>query len=104
MSTDSKYAVITHGKGGSPNASWILWLKLQLETYNYICKTPSFPPQDNSKLSDWFIELNKLDLDFSHSTFIAHARGAMALLRWINRLPKNVHIYKIITVSCNFDF
>lgn len=28
----------------------------------------------------------------------------MALLRWINSLPKDTKIKKVINVSCNFDF
>lgn len=102
--TRKQFAVIIHGKGGSPDTSWVPWLKQKLEHNNYVSIAPAFPSQDDSKLLDWFTEFNKLNIDFSHTTFVAHARGAMALLRWINSLPSNIRIQKIITISCNFDF
>lgn len=70
----------------------------------YDCRVPTFPPEDDSKLTDWFTVFNNLYLNVGETVFIAHARGAMALLRWINSLPKNTKIPKVITVSCNFDF
>ena len=65
---------------------------------------PTFPPQDDSKLADWFTIFNDLRLELLSSTFIAHARGAMALLRWINTLPNTARIRQVVTVSCNFDY
>jgi predicted alpha/beta hydrolase family esterase len=40
----------------------------------------------------------------SSTVFVAHARGAIALLRWLNTLPKDTKVKKIITISCNYDF
>ena len=99
-----KSAILIHGKGGSPDASWLPWLKSKLESEGRNCVVPAFPPEDDSKLSDWFATLNKIDTEPANTVFVAHARGAMALLRWINTLPKDTRILKIVTVSCNFDF
>ena len=99
-----KSAALIHGKGGSPDNSWLPWLKSHLEQQGYNCVVPTFPPEDDSRLSDWFAILNKVDIEPENTIFVAHARGAMALLRWINTLPKDVRILKAITISCNFDF
>lgn len=55
-------------------------------------------------MADWFRILDELRVDMARTTFVAHARGAMALLRWVNGLPGDVRIHQIITISCNFDF
>jgi predicted alpha/beta hydrolase family esterase len=104
MQDNLKTAVLIHGKDGSPTTSWLPWLKHELENESFRCIAPTFPPQDDSKLQDWFAVLNDLTLDLPHTIFIAHARGAMALLRWINTLPGTAHIHQIITLSCNFDY
>jgi uncharacterized protein len=99
-----RHAVLVHGKGGSPETSWLPWLWQELQARGYNCESPSFPPQDDSKLADWFVVFNRLKVEFTKTVFIAHARGAMALLRWINTLAPTTRISQVITVSCNFDF
>jgi len=96
--------ILIHGKGGSPTSSWLPWMRRELAHRAVDSLAPTFPPQDDSRLADWFTVLNALSLDLASTTFIAHARGAMALLRWINTLPKSAQIRQIITVSCNFDY
>lgn len=100
----SKTAVLVHGKGGSPDASWLPWLAHELTQRSYSCVLPTFPHNDDSKLAEWFSVFGRLDDDYAQTTFVAHARGAMALLRWINTLPRTTRVDKIIIVSCNFDF
>ncbi len=100
-----KHAVLVHGKDGSPDKGWLPWTRRQLEQRGYVVQTPTFPPQDDSRLTQWFMILDKLNADdLANTTFVAHARGAMALLRWINTLPANTRIHQVITISCNFDY
>jgi predicted alpha/beta hydrolase family esterase len=98
-----KYAVIIHGKDGSPNTSWLPWLKRKLEAHDIDCEVPTFPPEGGSMLAAWLTILNDLQVDLKYTVFVSHARGAMALLRWINTLPPDTHIAQVIAVSCNFD-
>lgn len=100
----TKFAVLAHGKDGAPSKGWLPWAKRKLKDQGFVCETPAFPPQDDSKPADWFSIFNRLQVDFEHTTFVAHARGAMALLRWINTLPADTRIHQIITISCNFDY
>ncbi len=104
MNPMHKSAVLIHGKGGSPTTSWLPWMRQQLASNGILVEAPVFPPEPNSKLSEWLAILNSLSTQQSQTVYIAHARGAMALLRWINTLPTQTHIAKIITVSCNFDY
>lgn len=104
MSKTPKHVVLIHGKNGSPTTSWLPWLKARVEERGYLCAAPKFPPQDDSKLTDWFTVFSDLTTDLSQTTFVAHARGAMALLRWVNTLPPETKIQQIITISCNFDY
>lgn len=100
-----KTAIIVHGKGGSPTTSWLPWLQQQLEGQGIHCVVPVFPTQNDSKLADWFSVFQQLSVsDLGNTIIIAHARGAMAMLRWINTLPTTTRIRQIITVSCNFDY
>ena len=101
---EMKFAVIVHGKGGSPDTSWLPWIKSALEARGYVCLALTFPNEPNSKLADWFTVFDTLKVDYTQTIFIAHARGAMATLRWIERLPSESKIHQIITVSCNYDF
>lgn len=56
----TKYAVLVHGKDGSPDSGWLPWTKRELEAHGYHCEAPAFPPQDDSKLADWFPVFNHL--------------------------------------------
>lgn len=98
-----KYAAIIHGKDGSPTTSWLPWLKEKLESRGVTCEAPTFPPESDSKLADWLTVLGSLNIDLEHTVFVAHARGAMALLRWINTLSPDKRIAQVITISCNSD-
>jgi len=96
--------VVVHCKGAAPEASWYPWLKAQLVSQQIECIVPSFPPEDDSKLVDWFTVFDTLHIDLSHTAFVAHARGAMALLRWVDQLPHGVRIPRVVTVSTPFDY
>jgi predicted alpha/beta hydrolase family esterase len=96
--------VIIHGKNESPATGWMPWLKNEVEAKGYACLVPVFLPQADSKLVDWCNVLDAQKLNFRSTVFVAHARGAMALLRWVNALPSDTKIKKIIVVSCNYDY
>ncbi len=104
MKSQKKYALIVHGKGGIAATGWILWLQEKLEKNKYLCQVPHFPTTSEAPLTEWFHVFEKLNLPLDQTTCIAHARGAMAFLRWVNTLPSNTRIHKLILVSCNSDY
>lgn len=100
----SRQAVLVHGKGGSPETSWLPWMREQLTARGYEVVVPKFPPGDDSRLAEWFQIFQSMPIDLSQTTFIAHARGAMALLRWIDSMPRSTRVHQVITAACNFDY
>lgn len=96
--------VIIHGKDGSPDMPWIRWLEGGLTDRGVRCIAPPFPPEESSTIDSWFSVLAAVQADPRETVYVAQARGAMALLRWIDSLPKTVRIPQIILIACNTDY
>ena len=55
---------------------------------------------DNPEINAWMKELDKTNPD-ENTVLIGHSRGGVAILRWLEKLPKGKQIKKVILVAAH---
>lgn len=82
---------IIHGWEGSPESNWFPWLKQQLSDNGVEVVVPAMPNSANPKRTEWVAELEKQTGEIDSDTyFIGHSLGAIAVLLFLQNLPKDV--------------
>lgn len=92
--------VFLHGKDKTPNDVWYPWLKKEVEKKGISFVAPNLPNTHDPILSEWLNEINKSNPD-ENTILIGHSRGGLAILRWMEQLPKNRKVNKVILVATN---
>jgi len=92
--------VLMHGKDTDPNQRWYPWLKKQVEKKGVDFIVPKLPNADTPKLEEWLEEINKTKPD-KDTILIGHSRGGLAILRWLEKLPEDKKVMKVILVAAN---
>ena len=94
-----KRVYLVHGWEASSKSDFFPWLKKELEkkkVWNYF---PDMPNTEEPKIGEWigFLKKNIKEID-KETIFIGHSIGCQAVLRFLETLPSNVKIKKIILV------
>lgn len=92
--------VLIHGKDADPSMKWYPWLKREVEKKGIEFIAPRLPHADDPRLDEWLKEINKSQPD-EHTILVGHSRGGLAILRWLEDLPKNRKVKKVILVAAN---
>ncbi len=92
--------VLMHGKDTSPEEKWYPWLINEIRKREIEIFAPELPKSKDPVLDEWLKELNKINPD-ENTVLIGHSRGGVAILRWLERLPKEKKTKKVILVSTN---
>lgn len=93
-------AVIVHGLSGEPQYAWYPWVASQLEANGITVDVPEMPNPDEPQLKDWLTYLQEvIGTPDEHLALIGHSLGCAAVLRYLESLPKDVKVGKVILVA-----
>jgi uncharacterized protein len=99
-----KRAVIVHCWGGEPDYAWYPWVAKHLEADGFMVDVPAMPDPEEPQLSRWLSHLKKVigrpDEDL---VLIGHSLGCATILRYLESLPKNTKVGKVILVAAFTD-
>lgn len=97
-------AFVVHGWGGSPNNDWMPWVTKELENKGYEVSTPLMPDTDNPQIEAWVSKLTELVGETRVTDiFIGHSIGCQTILRFLEKLPSNKKVGKVILVAPWFE-
>mgnify|MGYP001583051739 CR=1 FL=1 len=88
-----KRVYLVHGWEASSKSDFFPWLKKELEKKN-------MPNTEEPKIEEWVGFLKKKIKEIDKETvFIGHSIGCQAVLRFLETLPKDVKVKKVILVA-----
>ncbi len=92
--------VFMHGKNQTPEGAWYPWFGKEVEKKGIKFIAPKLPKSEKPILDEWLRELDKTKPD-ENTILIGHSRGGVAILRWLEELPKDKKIKKVILIASN---
>lgn len=99
-----KKVVIVHGWEGNPENCWFPWLKSELEKRNFKVIIPEMPNTDEPEIESWVEKLKEISGNVDEDTyFIGHSIGCQAIMRYLETLPENTKLGKVIFVAGFFN-
>jgi len=95
-----KKAYIIHNWGGSSKSGWYPWLKKELKSKGFETVVFDMPDTKNPKIGTWvkYLEDNIQNPD-EETILIGHTIGCQTILRYLEKLPENVKVGKVILVA-----
>lgn len=95
-----KRAYIVHGWGANAKSEWFPWLKKELESIGFEAAVFDMPDTENPKIETWvkYLEDNIENPD-EETILIGHSIGCQTILRYLEKLPENIKVGKIILVA-----
>ena len=100
MEKNQKIVFIIHGWWGDPKEGWFPWLKKELEKRGFEVFIPKMPDTGKPKIDRWVGKLAKIAGRVDKNTyFVGHSIGAQAIMRYLEKLPKNKKIGGAIFVA-----
>lgn len=89
-----------HGYGGFPEEGWRPWLKRELEKRGMEVHVPAMPDTHHPRVDAWVM---KMQAEVGHPDkdciFIGHSLGCIAILRYLESLPKDERVGKIFLLA-----
>lgn len=99
----SKRAYLIHGWGGKPEEGFRPWLKKELESRGYIVESLAMPKSDTPRIENWIpFLLEKIPSPDENTVLVGHSLGAPALFMYLEKLPKNIHVGKVVLIAGSF--
>jgi len=95
-----KRVFIIHGWGASPEANWFPWMKTELEKHDFMVSVPQMPHAYFPKQEEWLKHMQEtVGAPGENTYFVGHSLGVIAILRYLETLPKSQKIGGAILVS-----
>ncbi|MBI2017595.1 alpha/beta hydrolase [Candidatus Daviesbacteria bacterium] len=96
----SKRVIIVHGWSGSPAKDFFPWLREELEKKGYEVMAPTMPNPDYPKIENWVPYLAKIVGEVrADDVLVGHSMGCQTILRFLEGLPENKKVGKVILVA-----
>lgn len=92
--------ILMHGKDTNPGDKWYPWFREQMELKNIEAHIPELPNSSDPELAAWLSVLEDLHPD-ENTILLGHSRGGVAVLRYLERLPENAKVKKVILLAAN---
>ena len=92
-----------HGKNADPSQKWYPWLAKEVKNLGLDFVAPALPHTEDPRADEWIAELEKLNPD-ENTILIGHSRGGVAILRYLEKLPKEKKVHKVILVATNAGY
>ena len=89
-----------HCKGANSNDNWYPWFKKKMEKKEIEAHIPDLPDPGNPKITEWLSVLESFNPD-KDTVLIGHARGAVAILRYLEKLPEGKKLKRVILIAAN---
>lgn len=97
---DVTKVILIHGKDTDPAKKWYPWFGEQVKQRGKKFIAPVLPEADDPELEAWLKEIDGTRPD-EKSVLVGHSRGGVAILRWLERLPKGKKIKRVILIGTN---
>lgn len=95
-----KRVFIIHGLGASPDSNWFSWLKDELEHVGYEVEVPVMPNTNNPRTDSWISKISEVVGKADKDTyFVGHSLGCLAIVKYIETLPRDTQIGGAIFVA-----
>lgn len=95
-----KRVFIIHGWSGSPDSSWLPWMKEELVSRKVSAEVLRMPNTDFPKADEWVAAIKKAVGTPDEDVYlVGHSLGCMAILRYIESLADGEKIGGMIFVS-----
>ncbi|MFZ2152543.1 MAG: alpha/beta hydrolase [Microgenomates group bacterium] len=95
---------VIHGWGGGPDKDWMPWITKVLGDKGFEVITPQMPDTDVPVIDAWVNKLNEIIGDIRETDiFIGHSIGCQTILRFLEKLPSDKKIGKVILVAPWFE-
>ena len=95
-----KRVFLIHGWEGKPDNHWFPWLTWELKARGFDVYSLTMPHADLPKVSEWVTEIKRIvgrpDKD---TFFVAHSLGCIAVVRYIEQLPKAAQVGGCVFVA-----
>lgn len=99
-----KQIYLIHGWGGSPKSeAWFKWLSEESKERNYKLIIPEMPNTNNPKINEWINKLKDIIKPDENTYLIGHSIGCQAIMRYIEKLPKEIKFNGIIFIAGWFN-
>jgi predicted alpha/beta hydrolase family esterase len=92
--------ILMHGKGTDPTKKWYPWFAKEVKDLGIDFLAPTLPNSDDPSIDEWVMELEKTKPD-QDTILVGHSRGGVAILRWLEKLPINKKVRKVILIASN---
>lgn len=97
---DAKHVYVIHAWDENPTSCWYPWLKAELEAEGAEVIVPAMPNPTAPDLDTWVSKLQELVPEPNEQTcFIGHSIGSQTILRYLARLPSNMHVGGAVFVA-----
>ena len=94
-----KHAYIIHGWGGNPNEPMLVWLKKELGKNGFNVTAPKMPNPEEPEIGPWVNKISEIVSPDEEIYFIGHSIGCQTILRYLERLDKNVKVKGVILIA-----
>lgn len=95
-----KRAVNVHCWGGTPEYAWYPWVKQELEQRGYQVSIPQMPDTNRPRLDAWLPCLQQcIGEPDDELALIGHSIGTATIMRYLEALPENQRVGKVILVA-----
>lgn len=92
--------VLIHGKNATPKDKWYPWFINQINKRKIEIVAPELPNPNDPEIDSWVNEIDRTKPD-ENTILIGHSRGGVAILRWLEKIPDEVKVKKVILVGTN---
>ncbi len=93
-------AIIVHGWSGSPEEPMLAWIRERFEEKGFSVFSPYMPNPDEPEIEAWVRKLDEVADHVDEETyFIGHSIGCQAILRYLERLPRDAKIGHCILIA-----
>ncbi|MBI2043889.1 alpha/beta fold hydrolase [Candidatus Pacearchaeota archaeon] len=92
--------VLIHGKSATPNDKWYPWFVDEVKKRKIEVFAPELPNPKNPEINEWLKEIDNTSPD-ENTVLVGHSRGGVAILRWLEKLPKERKVKKVILIGTN---
>ncbi len=89
-----------HGKDAGSGDKWYPWFREELEKKDIEVFVPELPDSSDPKMEEWLAVLESLKPD-EQTILLGHSRGGVAVLRYLEKMPEEFRVKKVILLAAN---
>lgn len=91
---------LIHGWTGRPTNDWFPWAKHELQKRGYEVLVPEMPDPDYPKIEPWVAKIKEaVGKPRPDDILVGHSMGCQGVLRYLQTLPEEIKIQKVILVA-----